>query len=63
MEKSEYDMFFDNSDIVELLNKNKDKIQRFEVIDSYYLNIHFYDGTYIQVEPEYGAIYFHEKSK
>ena len=63
MEKSEYDMFFDNSYIVGILNKNKDNIQRFEVIDSYYLNIYFTDATYIEIEPEYGALYFMHKSK
>lgn len=40
------------------LNANIDMIKCFEIIDDYYLRIYFKDGYYIEVKPEYGAIYF-----
>ena len=54
---------FTNVDIEDFLNKNKNNITKFEVVDNYYLKIHLNDSTYINLEPEYGGIYFFHRSK
>lgn len=54
------DKFYFNSDkqVEDFLNNNMGKIKRFEVEDSWYFRVHMNDGTYVELFPEYGAIYF-----
>lgn len=50
--------FLDTEEEEKYLNDRVKDIVRFEIIDSYYLRIYMNDGTFVEVEPEYGAIYF-----
>lgn len=47
---------------IKYLNENIDKIEKFEFESNYYLRIYFIGGEYMEIEPEYGAIYLDLKS-